>query len=330
MDLNIIWFILIVVLFTGFFILEGFDYGVGMLMIGRNENERTQFIRSIGPVWDANEVWMITAGGAAFAAFPHFYATLFSTAYLALFLMLIALILRGVAFELRGKFDRRDWKLMWDGAIIFGSFLPALLWGVAIANLLRGLPIDSQMHYAGNFFNLLSPYTILAGVMFVLLFTFHGINFLMLRLADKRIWLDLQRKGKCVGAAAWLVYVLFIIASMYETDILSKTVGVIIFAVAAGTLSVSWDFLREGKQKSAFITTTVTIAITTIGFFVALFPRLMVSSLSPEWSLTIYNSASTTSTLLIMTVAALILVPIVLAYQFWTYKTFKERIAPIN
>ena len=330
MDLNIIWFVLIVVLFTGFFILEGFDYGVGMLMIGRNENERTQLIRSIGPVWDANEVWMITAGGAAFAAFPHFYATLFSTAYLALFLMLIALILRGVAFELRGKFDRRDWKCMWDGAIIFGSFLPALLWGVAIANLLRGLPIDSQMHYAGNFFNLLSPYTILTGIMFVLLFTFHGINFLMLRLADKRIWLDLQRKGKCIGALAWLVYILFIFASAYETDILSKTVGVVIFAVAAGTLSASWDFLREGRQKSAFITTTLAIAITTIGFFVALFPRLMVSSLSPEWSLTIYNSASTPSTLLIMTVAALILVPIVLAYQFWTYKTFKERIAPIN
>ena len=330
MDWNVIWFVLIVVLFTGFFILEGFDYGVGMLLIGRNEKERTQLIRSIGPVWDANEVWMITAGGAAFAAFPHFYATLFSTAYLALFLMLIALILRGVAFELRGKFNKTDWKLMWDGAIIFGSFLPALLWGVAIANLLRGLPIDSQMHYAGNFFNLLSPYTILTGIMFVLLFAFHGINFLMLRLADKRILLDLQRKGKCIGAAAWLVYILFIFASAYETDILSKTVGVIIFAVAAGTLSASWDFLREGKQKSAFITTTVAIAITTVGFFVALFPRLMVSSLSPEWSLTIYNSASTPSTLLIMTVAAVILVPIVLAYQFWTYKTFKERIAPIN
>ncbi len=330
MDLNIVWFILIVVLFTGFFILEGFDYGVGMLMIGRKENERTQLIRSIGPVWDANEVWMITAGGAAFAAFPHFYATLFSTAYLALFLMLIALILRGVAFELRGKFDRADWKLMWDSAIIFGSLLPALLWGVAIANLLRGLPIDSQMHYAGNFFNLLSPYTILAGLMFVLLFAFHGITFLMIRLADERMLFDLKRKGKCLGVATWIVYVFFIVATMFETDVLSKSVGVIIFAVAAGVLSAGWDFLREGKQKSAFIATSVTVAITTLGFFVALFPRLMVSSLSPEWSLTIYNSASTPSTLLIMTVAALIFVPIVLAYQFWTYKTFKERVAPID
>lgn len=330
MDLNIIWFVLIVVLFTGFFILEGFDYGVGMLILGRSEKERSQFIRSIGPVWDANQVWMITAGGASFAAFPHFYATMFSTFYLALFLMLLALILRGVAFELRGKFNRADWKLLWDGAIVFGSFIPALLWGVAIANLVRGLPIDSQMHYAGNFFTLLSPYTILAGIFFVLLFAFHGVTFLMIRLADERLLLDLKRKGKCIGAAAWIAYIAFIIASMFETDVLSQSVGVIIFAVAAGVLSAAWDFVRLGRQSSAFVATSVSIAITTVGFFVALFPRLMVSSLSPEWSLTIYNAASTQGTLFIMTIAAVILVPIVLAYQFWTYKTFKERIAPIN
>ena len=330
MDLNIIWFILIVVLFTGFFILEGFDYGVGMLMFGRSQNERTQFIRSIGPVWDANEVWMITAGGAAFAAFPHFYATLFSSAYLALFLMLLALILRGVAFELRGKFNNRDWKLLWDGAIIFGSFLPALLWGVAIANLVRGLPIDAQMHYAGNFFSLLSPYTILVGVTFVLLFAFHGLTFLTIRLADERLLLDLQRKSKCLGAVAWIAYIAFIIASMFETDVLSQSSGVMIFAVAAGVLSAAWEFACKGRQKSAFVATAVSIAITTVGFFVALFPRLMVSSLNPEWSLTIYNAASTQGTLFIMTIAAVILVPIVLAYQYWTYKIFKERVAPIS
>ena len=330
MDLNIIWFVLIVVLFTGFFILEGFDYGVGMLILGRPEKERTQLISSIGPVWDANQVWMITAGGAAFAAFPHFYATLFSAAYLALFLMLLALILRGVAFELRGKFDNRDWKLLWDGAIIFGSFLPALLWGVAIANLVRGLPIDAQMHYAGNFFNLLSPYTILAGIFFVLLFAFHGVTFLMIRLADERLLLELKRKGKFLGAAAWLAYIAFIIATMFETDALSQSTGIIIFAVAAGVLSASWDFVRGDRQPSAFVATSVSIAITTVGFFIALFPRLMVSSLNPEWSLTIYNAASTPGTLLIMTIAAVILVPIVLAYQYWTYKTFKERIAPID
>ena len=329
MDLNLVWFVLIIVLFTGFFILEGFDYGVGMLIMGRSESERTQFIRTIGPVWHGNSVWMITAGGAAFAAFPHFYATMFSTFYMALFLMLLALILRGVAFELRGKFGGSDWKLLWDGAIVFGSFVPALLWGVAVSNLLRGLPIDSQMHYAGNFFNLLSPYTILGGLTFVLLFAFHGLTFLTIRLADERLLLDLKRKGKYLGVLAWLAYILFIVASMFETDVLSKSVGVIIFAAAAGVFSASWDFVREGRQKSSFVATTVSIAMTTVAFFVALFPRLMVSSLAPEWSVTIYNAASTPDTLFIMTIAAVILVPIVLGYQYWTYKIFSERIKPL-
>ena len=326
MDFNIIWFILITVLFTGFFILEGFDYGVGMLLLGRPLKERTQLIRSIGPFWDANEVWMITAGGATFAAFPHVYATMFSTFYLALFLMLLALIMRGVAFELRGKFEKTDWKNFWDGAIIFGSFIPALLWGVAMANLLKGLPIDSEMHYLGGFFDLLSPYTILAGIFFVLLFAFHGITFLMMKIADEKILFDLRKKSACFGIAAWISYLLFIIATVFETDIMSKIIGVIIFAVALGVLSSGWQFARANKQRSAFICTTVTIAMTTVGLFVALFPRLMVSNLNSEWSLTIYNAASTSGTLTIMTIAAVIFVPIVLAYQFWTYKTFRERV----
>ena len=326
MDLNIVWFILITVLFTGFFILEGFDYGVGILMFGRNEKTRNQFVKAIGPVWDANEVWMITAGGAAFAAFPHFYATMFSTFYLALFLMLFALIMRGVAFELRGKFQSPDWKTFWDGSIIFGSFIPALLWGVAIANLLKGLPIDSKMHYLGGFFDLLSPYTILAGICFVILFAFHGLTFLMMKIADAKILYDLRKKSACVGILACLFYLLFVIATIFETDIMSKSIGVIIFAVALGILFSAWQFARADKQKSAFISTTATIAITTVGIFVALFPRLMISNLMPEWSLTIYNAASTQYTLTIMTVAAVIFVPIVLLYQSWTYKIFKARV----
>ena len=329
MDLGVLWFILIAVLFTGFFILEGFDYGVGMLLIGRPENERTQLIRAIGPVWDANEVWMITAGGASFAAFPHFYATMFSTFYMALFLMLLALIMRGVAFELRGKIDNRDWRLFWDSAIIFGSVVPALLWGVAMANLLRGLPIDSQMHYAGNFFDLLSPYTLAAGIFFVLLFAFHGATFLSLRLADERLILDLRRKAKYLGAAAWLAYLAFTIGTAAETDVMEHTSGVLIFAAAMGVLSSGWEFAREGRQRSSFATTTVTIAMTTVGLFVALFPRLMVSSLNSDWSLTIYNAASTPHTLTIMTAAAVVMVPVVLIYQGWTYKIFKERVKPV-
>ena len=327
MDLNIVWFILITVLFTGFFILEGFDYGVGMLLAGRKISERTQLIKSIGPVWDANEVWMITAGGASFAAFPHFYASMFSTFYMALFLMLIALIMRGVAFELRGKFPNSDWKNFWDYSIVFGSFVPALLWGVAVANLLRGLPINSSMHYLGGFLDLLSPYTILAGIFFISLFAFHGITFLMLKIADKRILLDLRKKSAYVGITAWAAYLLFIVATVFETDVMSKASGVIIFASALGVLFSAWQFARADKQKSAFVCTTVTIAMTTIGLFVALFPRLMVSSLNPDWSITIYNAASTPYTLTIMTAAAVILVPIVLAYQYWTYKIFKERVS---
>ena len=326
MDLNIIWFILITVLFTGFFILEGFDYGVGMLMFGRNQKVRNQFVKSIGPVWDANEVWMITAGGAAFAAFPHFYATMFSTFYLALFLMLFALIMRGVAFELRGKFDKPDWKTFWDGAIIFGSFIPALLWGVAVANLLKGLPINSQMHYIGGFFDLLTPYTVLAGICFVVLFMFHGLTFLMMKIADGGILLDLRKKSAYIGIAACIAYLLFIVATIFSTDVMSKSIGVIIFAAALGVLFSAWQFARADRQRSAFISTTVTIAMTTVGLFVALFPRLMVSNLMPEWSLTIYNAASTQHTLTIMTVAAVIFVPIVLLYQSWTYKIFKARV----
>ena len=327
MDLNLIWFILIAVLFTGFFILEGFDYGVGMLMTGRTREERTQFIKAIGPVWDANEVWMITAGGASFAAFPHFYASMFSTFYLALFLMLLALIMRGVAFELRGKFQNASWINFWDGAIIFGSFVPAFLWGVAMADLLQGLPLNSQMHYTGNFFDLLSPYSIVAGLFFVSLFMFHGANFLSIKLADERILFALKKDARALGVAAWIFYLCFVILSVFDTDVMTKASGVIIFAAAMGMLSAGWSFVKEDKKMAAFVTTSVTIAVTVIGLFVALFPRLMVSSLNPEWSLTIYNAASTPYTLSIMTVAAVVLVPIVLIYQGWTYKIFKERIA---
>ena len=329
MDLNIIWFILITILFTGFFILEGFDYGVGMLLCGRPIKERSQLIRSIGPVWDANEVWMITAGGATFAAFPHVYATMFSSFYIALFLMLLALILRGVAFELRGKFQNADWINFWDGAIIFGSFVPAFLWGVAMANLLQGLPINAQMHYTGNFLTLLSPFSILGGLFFVSLFMFHGANFLRMKLADETLLYELKKDARTLGQTAWTSYLCFVIAAVHDTDVMSYTSGVLIFAAAMGVLSAGFPkFNEKDKPGFTFATSTVTIVMTVIGLFVALFPRLMVSSLNPEWSLTIYNAASTSYTLTIMTVAAVIFVPVVLIYQGWTYKIFRERIKP--
>ena len=330
MDLNIIWFILITVLFTGFFILEGFDYGVGMMMLGRPKNERAQFVRAIGPVWDGNEVWMITAGGATFAAFPHVYATMFSTFYLALFLMLLALIMRGVAFELRGKLQYSDWINFWDFGIMFGSFVPALLWGVAVVNLLRGLPIDYQMHYIGSFLDLLNPCAIMGGIFFVLLFAFHGANFLALKIADNGLVQELQKKSVCLGLLTLFAYVLFAAVAAAETDILAKLGTVIFLGLSIAAIIAGCAGAYAGKACKAFISSTLAIACLTIAFFNALFPRIMVSSISPDFSLNIYNAASTPHTLFLMTIAAVIFVPIVLVYQAWTYKTFKDRVTPAD
>ncbi|MBR0261992.1 MAG: cytochrome d ubiquinol oxidase subunit II [Selenomonadaceae bacterium] len=330
MDLNIVWFILITVLFTGFFILEGFDYGVGMMMLGRPKNERSQFVRAIGPVWDGNEVWMITAGGATFAAFPHVYATMFSTFYLALFLMLLALIMRGVAFELRGKLQYSDWTNFWDCGIMFGSFVPALLWGVAVVNLLRGLPIDKEMHYIGTFLDLLSPCALLGGIFFVLLFAFHGANFLLIKIADKGLLHELQKKSVCLGISALISFALFAGFAFADTDILAKLSTVIFLGLSVAALIASCAGAAAGCGCKAFISSTLGIAFLTIGFFNALFPRIMVSSLMPEWSLNIYNAASTPHTLALMTGAAAVFVPIVLIYQAWTYKIFKARVTPAD
>ena len=330
MDLNIVWFILITVLFTGFFILEGFDYGVGMMLLGRPKNERAQFVRAIGPVWDGNEVWMITAGGATFAAFPHVYATMFSTFYLALFLMLLALIMRGVAFELRGKLKYSDWTNFWDCSIMFGSFVPALLWGVAVTNLLRGVPIDFQMHYVGTFLDLLSPCALLGGIFFVLLFAFHGTNFLLIKIADKGLLEELRKKSLCLGLATLAAYVIFAGFAFADTDILAKLSTVIFLGLSIAALIASCAGAASGCGCKAFISSTLGIAFLTIGFFNALFPRIMVSSLMPEWSLNIYNAASTPHTLTLMTIAAAIFVPIVLIYQAWTYRIFKERVTPAD
>src|SRR5512141_2529184 len=201
MDLNILWFILIGVLFTGYFFLEGFDYGVGILLpfVSKDDTDRRVVINAIGPVWDGNEVWLLTAGGAMFAAFPNWYATLFSGFYLALVLMLVALIVRGVAFEFRSKDRNPRWRKTWDILIFVGSFVPALLWGVAFANIVSGVPIDAKMNYSGTSFDLLNPCALVAGLVPLLGFALHGALFLSLktsgdvaaraRLAAQRLWL---------------------------------------------------------------------------------------------------------------------------------------------
>jgi cytochrome d ubiquinol oxidase subunit II len=329
MDLTIIWFVLITVLFIGFFFLEGFDYGVGILLpfIAKTDQERRIIINTIGPVWDGNEVWMITAGGALFAAFPHVYATMFSTFYLALFLMLLALIMRGVAFEFRSKDENKSWRSFWDWMIFFGSAVPALLWGVDVTNLIQGLAINEKMIYTGTFFDLLTPYTIVGGLTFVLVFSFHGAVFLMLRVEAAKTIAALRQMAQKIGIPAALVFVLCMILTYTNTSLFSSTLAAISLCAAAIVFLASYGCVFTEKYIPAFVLSSLAIVFTTIAFFAGLFPRLMVSSLNPDWSLTIYNASSSQYTLGIMTVAALVLVPIVLIYQGWTYWIFRKRVS---
>ncbi len=329
MDLNTVWFILITVLFTGFFFLEGFDYGVGILLpfLGKDDVDRRVIINTIGPVWDGNEVWLLTAGGAMFAAFPNWYATLFSGFYLALALMLVALIMRGVAFEFRSKDSRPAWRNFWDWMIFFGSFVPALLWGVALGNFLKGVPIDANMNYTGDFFTLLSPYTLITGVYCVALAAFHGATFLSLRTDG-----EMRDRAQATANRLWLPTVILaamtILATYLSTDMLQRlgfNPGVIPLTGGVALLASGW-FIRNKHEGWAFASTGVTIAFAIVSVFMTLYPRVMISSLNPAWSLTIYNASSTPYTLSVMTVVALIFVPIVLFYQGWTYYAFRKRI----
>ncbi|PDV99440.1 cytochrome d ubiquinol oxidase subunit II [Candidatus Chloroploca asiatica] len=330
MDLNILWFILVAVLFIGFFILEGFDYGVGILLpiMGKTDTERRVVINTVGPVWDGNEVWVLTAGGAIFAAFPHWYATLFSGFYLALFLMLVALIIRAVAFEYRSKAENPKWRAWWDRGIVFGSLIPAILWGVALGNMLRGVPIDADMHYVGTFFDLLNPYAIIGGLTSLSMFLLHGAIFLNLKTSGElsERALHLTRR---IGPVTTVMVAIFIVSTYLMTDSFSRlgvNPGPIPIA-SLGALFAAAYFVHIGRLGWAFLMTSVNIGLSVITIFMALFPRVMVSSLNPDWSLTIYNASSSPKTLTIMSIVALIFIPIVLAYQTWTYWVFRHRIS---
>jgi len=329
MDLNILWFLLIAVLFIGFFFLEGFDYGVGILLpiLGKDDSQRRQIINSIGPVWDANEVWLLTAGGAMFAAFPEWYATMFSGFYLALVLMLLALIVRGVAFEFRSKDQHPKWRATWDWCIFIGSFVPALLWGVALGNLVRGVPIDGDMNYVGGFWNLLNPYALLGGLATLTLFTFHGAAFLTLKLSG-----ELLNRTQALAKRLWLpavvAVVLFVVSGYWATDIFTR-LGVnpgVAPVIAGAALLAAGYFIMKNRGGWAFFMTGLTIAFSAITLFMGLYPRVMVSSLSADWSLTIYNASSSPYTLTVMSWIALIFVPIVLGYTIWSYWVFRKRI----
>ncbi len=329
MDLNTVWFLLIGVLFTGFFVLEGFDYGVGILLplLGKSDDDRRIIINTIGPFWDGNEVWLITAGGAMFAAFPHWYATLFSGFYLALVLMLLALIVRGVAFEFRSKDKDPRWRSLWDRMIFIGSFVPALLWGVAFGNLVRGVPIDADMNYVGGFWNLLNPYALLGGLSSLAVFTLHGALFLALK-ADEEISERAHAIALRLSIPCMVIVLLFGVAGYFATDIFIR-LGVNPGISAVGsviTLIAVYPLVRRGRHGWAFVMTTLAIILSMTTIFRGLYPRVMVSSLNPDWSLTIYNASSSPYTLKVMTIIALTLVPIVLIYQGWTYWVFRGRI----
>jgi len=329
MDLNTLWFILIAVLFIGFFFLEGFDYGVGILLpfLSKEDKKRRQIINAIGPHWDGNEVWLLTAGGATFAAFPNWYATMFSGFYLALVLMLLALIGRAVAFEYRSKHHTSKWRNTWDWVIFTGSFIPALLWGIAIANLIRGVPIDAEMNYVGSFFTLLNPYGLVGGVAAVLMFMLHGSLFLSLKLSGNLLE-TVRATANKLWLPATIAILVFVLYGYFETDMFVKlgvNPGVIPIFAGLSILSVKW-LLSQKKEGWAFTMTSLTIVFSTITVFMGLFPRVMVSSLNPEWSLTIYNASSSPYTLEIMSWVALFFVPIVLVYQSWSYWVFRKRI----
>ncbi|MFP5526908.1 cytochrome d ubiquinol oxidase subunit II [Peptococcus simiae] len=328
MDLNIIWFILVTVLFIGFFFLEGFDYGVGALIpiVGKTDDEKRVVLNTIGPFWDGNEVWLITAGGAIFAAFPHVYATLFSGFYLALFLILICLILRACGIEFRSKQASTSWRNGWDNIISVTSLLSAVLWGVAVSNLVAGVPIDEKMEFVGNFFTLLSPFTILGGIVFALVFLYHGATYLQLKVGEPVVLDRLHALAPKLGIGMIVATVLWVVYAYFTTGMFDKPVCLALCAGAAVCMILSVLFNLKGRHGIAFIIIALAIALTTVTVFVGLFPNIMISTLNPEWSLNIYNASSSQYTLKLMTIVAVCLVPVVLAYQAWSFYVFRKRV----
>jgi cytochrome d ubiquinol oxidase subunit II len=324
MELHDVWFVLIAVLWIGYFFLEGFDFGVGVLtkLLARNRPERRVLINTIGPVWDGNEVWLLSAGGATFAAFPEWYATLFSGFYLPLLLILVSLIVRGVAFEYRAKRPEENWQRNWEHAIFWCSLIPAFLWGVAFGNIVRGVKLDQSHEYVGTVLDLLNPYALLGGLVTLTLFTFHGAVFTALKTVG-----EIRERARTlalwVGLVAAGLALLFLLWTQVENGDGQSLVALLV-AVAAlvGALLAN----QVGREGWSFAFSGVTIVAAVAMLFLTLFPNVMPSSLNDEWSLTVTNASSSPYTLKIMTWCAVIATPIVMLYQGWTYWVFRKRI----
>jgi len=326
MGFAVFWFIAIAVLWTGFFVLEGFDFGVGMLheVIGHNDVERRLVINTIGPLWDGNEVWLIVAGAGMFAAFPDWYATMFSGFYVALVLLLVALILRGVSFEYRGKRDGQAWRRTWDWIMAVCSLLAPFLVGVALANLLRGVPINSSQEFTGNFLTLLNPYSLYVGLTVTAICVLHGATFIALKTTD-----PIRERARTLGKRSAPVVAVLVLGFAVWTQIeIDRGVvpGIPPTAAVIAILAVIW-LLAEGHEGWAFGLTTFTMAATIFTLFADLYPRVMVSSTNAAYSLTVSNASSAPYSLKVMTVVAVIFLPLVLVYQAWTYYVFRRRIS---
>ena len=331
MELQNIWFFLWGLLWAVYFITDGFDFGAGILLpfLAKNDDEKRVMYNSMGPLWDGNEVWLITAGGVTFAAFPKVYAVMFSSLYSALMLILFALILRGVSLEFRRQIESPGWKKIWDGCMFIGSVLPAILFGAAFANIFKGIPIDGEGIYHGTLFTLLNPYGLLGGVLFLLFFLVHGAIWLAIK-SDG----ELQNRAKATASGLWvallIVAVIFLIASYFATDLygnyLANPALFIIIAVTVVALLGIRIFIAKGALWNAWFSSAVTIIGATFYGVAGLFPNMFPSSIDPQFSLTAHNASSSPMTLKIMLIVACIFVPIVLIYQIWAYNLFKGKV----
>lgn len=325
MQLNEIWFLIVGFLFIGYFVLDGFDFGVGIALpfLGKDDTDRRVLINTIGPVWDLNETWVIVAGASLFAAFPEWYASLFSGFYLALLLILLALIARGVAFEYRGKSDSPRWRNTFDWMIVAGSALPALLWGVAFANIVQGVPLNEGHIFTGNLLTLLNPYGLLGGLVTLTLFFTHGLVFITLK-TEGEIKDRARALANKVGWVATLLAATFLIWTLLMHFSVLTMVLVGIAAVSLISALALNLFKREGWS---FGLMALTIVSAVGALFSALFPNVLPSSTDPAFSLTIENASSSQYTLTVMTWVAVFSIPLVLTYQAWTYWVFRKRVS---
>ena len=331
MVLETIWFFLWGLLWAVYFMTDGFDLGIGALypFLGKTEEDKRVMINALGPLWDGNEVWLLTAGGATFAAFPLVYAVMFSSLYTPLMLILFALIIRGVSFEFRNKIQGAGWAKIWDTCIFVGSIAPAILFGVAFANIFQGIPIDQDGLFQGNLFTLLNPYGLLGGILFLLLFLQHGAHWIIIRSSG-----DLHDRAVVIAKYIWPplvgVAVIFLINSWFSTPLYNNFLAnpilfVVILFTVVSLLSIRLFLAKEDWFKAWFASAGTIVGATFFGV-IGLYPNLFPSSINPEYSLTAHNAASSPLTLKIMLTVVIIFVPIVLAYQIWTYNLFRHKI----